>query len=355
MALIDKPIVFKKFKDFHASVKANSGRIGRNHRGIDVNLNNACNLRCEHCFTNSPLGDHVKEFLDLETMARISDEAHDLGIFEYDLQGGELLLDKERLYETLKAIKTDRFYMYVTTNGFHMDKDTAENLADLGVDRVSVSIDSMDPSEHDSFRGKAGSWKRAIEALEHVQNAGMDPFLNITVGRFNARSEDVKQLLEYSRDRRYTTLINVATPAGMWQKLEDIMVNEDDRQYLIEMRKEYKNILRNLWDPFDRSREAVLGCNTVNRMYITPLGDVLACPYVHIKIGNVFEESLKDARDRGFGFKKFSDHSSLCLAGEDFDFVRKYMSDEGTSIFNPVSVQDIIERDRVEVIASSIE
>ena len=37
----------------------------------------------------------------------------------------------------------------------------------------------------------------------------------------------------------------------------------------------------------------ILGCTTVNRVYITPIGDVLVCPYVHIKIGNIFEKSLK--------------------------------------------------------------
>ena len=30
-------------------------------------------------------------------------------------------------------------------------------------------------------------------------------------------------------------------------------------------------------------------CTTVNRIYVTPIGDVLVCPYVHIKIGNIFE------------------------------------------------------------------
>ena len=35
------------------------------------------------------------------------------------------------------------------------------------------------------FRVKE-SWKRAIEGLKHVQDVGMDPYLNITVGHYNA-------------------------------------------------------------------------------------------------------------------------------------------------------------------------
>ena len=167
------------------------------------------------------------------------------------------------------------------------------------LNRVSVSIDSIDEEVHDKFRGRKGSWKRAIAGLEHVQNAGMSPYLNITVGHYNAQSEDIRQLLEYSKNKRYTTLVNVATPSGMWAKMSEIMVDEKDKAYLIKMRKKYKNILRNLWNPFDRKYEKVLGCNTVNRMYITPIGDVLVCPYVHIKIGNVLEQPLKEIVENG--------------------------------------------------------
>ena len=112
-----------------------------------------------------------------------------------------------------------------------------------------------------------------------VQKAGMSPlYLNITVGHYNAKSEDVKLLLDYSKDKRYTTLLNVATPGGMWAKMSEIMVDESDKAHLIDMRKKYKNILRNLWNPFDKNREGVIGCNTVNRLYIAPIGDVLVCP-----------------------------------------------------------------------------
>ena len=124
----------------------------------------------------SPLGLETQERLDPEVLSRISDEAHELGIFELDLQGGELLLDKEYLYSALSALKTERFYVYLTTNGFFMDTETAITLKQLGVDRVSVSIDSLNSEIHDKFRGKKGSWERAINALKIVKDAGMTPY-----------------------------------------------------------------------------------------------------------------------------------------------------------------------------------
>mgnify|MGYP000002176560 FL=1 len=345
MSIFDNPIAAKKLISFRKYVIANDGLIGTKQRGIDINLNNACNLKCRHCFTNSPLNDHITERLSNDTLARISDEAHEQGIFEYDLQGGELLMKPKLLFEALEAIRPERFYLYVTTNGYRLDRDIAKKLKKAKVSRVSVSIDSMEAEVHDDFRGRVGSWQRAIEALEHVKAVGIEPYLNITVGHYNALSDDIENMLKYSKSKGYTTLVNVATPGGLWKNVTEVMVDDKDKEHLINKRKEYGNVLRNLWNPFDPENEKVLGCNTVNRLYITPLGDVLVCPYVHIKIGNIYENSLKEISEEGFRYKAFHDNSQLCLAGEDRDFVKKYLTKYGTTIFKPELASDIFNAD----------
>ena len=166
-------------------------------------------------FTNSPKGDHVKEFLPAKVISDIADQADELGYFEFDLQGGELLLRPDKLFEVLEAIKPERFYLYLTTNGYHLDEKMAKKLAAANVSRVSVSLDSMDEKVHDEMRGRKESWRRALDALKHVQKAGMDPYLNVTVGHYNAFNDDFKALLDYSKKNKYRTLLNVAVPAGM--------------------------------------------------------------------------------------------------------------------------------------------
>jgi len=341
MSLFDKPRVMEKLRSFHFYVSKNNGEMGTKVRGIDVNFSNKCNFKCKHCFTRSPLGDHAAEELSIDKIGDIANQADALGIFEFDLQGGELLLRSDKLFEVINAIKPQRFYLYLTTNGYFLDEAMAKRLAKAGVSRVSVSIDSSDEKTHDEFRGCAGAFKRAIEALKHVKNAGMSPYLNITVGHYNANSEDIEKLCRYSKDQEYTTLLNVAVPSGRWQNMSEVMVDRGDIAHLIELRKKYKNILRDIWNPFDKSCEMLLGCNCVNRTYITPRGDVLACPYLHIKIGNIYKQSLKDVIDYGFTVKYFRNHSKLCLAGEDKEFVSKYLKHDGMSVFNPVHAKDI--------------
>ena len=344
-SLLDKPRLVQKLRNFYSYVMKNNGQVGTKTRGIDLNFNNACNLRCKYCFTNSPKGDHVKEYLDASIIANLADQADELGYFEFDLQGGELLLRADKMFEVLEAIRPERFYLYLTTNGYYLDEKMAKKLAEYKVNRVSVSIDSMDEKTHDEIRGRKESWKRAIEGLKHVQKAGMDPYLNITVGHYNAFDPNFKMLLDYSKQQNYKTLLNVAVPAGMWQKMSTIICDDKDRIHIQKLRKDYKNLVRNLWNPFDKSNEKILGCTTVNRLYVTPLGDVLVCPYVHIKIGNILEQSLKEIVDYGFSIKYFRNHSDLCLAGENKEFIKKFMTRDGQSIFKPSHAKDIFEKD----------
>ena len=130
--------------------------------------------------------------------------------------------------------------MYLTTNGYYLDKKMAKELAKFKVSRVSVSIDSMDEKIHDEIRGRKESWKRAIQALKYVKEEGMDPYLNITVGHYNADTEHFKQLLDYSKNNNYKTLLNVAVPAGMWQKMSEIICDDKDREYLKGLEKNTK-------------------------------------------------------------------------------------------------------------------
>lgn len=344
-SLLKKPRLVEKLRSFHSYLKANDGKVGTKTRGIDLNLNNACNLRCKYCFTNSPKGDHVKERLPASVIADLANQADDLGYFEFDLQGGELLLRPDILFETLEAIKPERFYLYLTTNGYKLDRKMAKKLAEHHVSRVSVSIDSMNEKEHDDIRGRKESWKKAIEALKYVQEEGMDPYLNVTMGHYNAFDPGFEELLKYSKDNNYKTLINIAVPAGMWLSLETMMLDDKDRDHLRKLRLEYKNLVRNIWDPFDKTNEKSIGCTTVNRVYITPLGDVLACPYVHIKIGNILEQPLKEIIEHGFSIKHFNNHSPICLAGENKEFVSNYMSRAGQSIFRPSKTTDIFKKE----------
>ena len=342
MSLYDKPIAAEKFRRFYKNVKANNGQMGQNVRAVHLNYNNVCNFKCDFCYTNAPDQPNARIKLDLDAIARMADQAHELGYYEFDLQGGELLINVEKTLELIRSLKPERFFVIMTTNGWFVTEEVANKLAEAGMDRLSVSVTGLDAEQHDTFMKKKGAHERAMNALKFAKQAGMLAVPTLAVGHYNAQSKELEEFCDFSAEHGYLTHFNLAMPSGCWKDNGDIMIDEDDRERINELRKKYDNIIYNMWNPFDKQKEELLGCNTVNRLYVTPKGDIFPCPFLHIKIGNIHEQSLREIVDYGFSIKHFNEYNPKCLAGEDTGFLDKYTR-PGMSIFNPLDAHELFD------------
>lgn len=340
MGYREKKRVMEKLRVFHKNVKKNGGHIGRSPRIIDLSYDNACNFHCKHCFTQAPEGINVREHMPFELIKKLMDEADELGFYELDLQGGELLTDPERFFALVEAAGADRFYLYLTTNGYYLSRKMARRLAEAGIDRVSVSVDGMDAKAHDAFRGKEGAYDHAVRALKYVKEEGIGAFMNITAGHYNAFSDELEAQLKFCHENGFHPLLNAAVPAGCWKNNYDVMLDPQDTAHIQQLRRKYPDMIRDLWDPFDTEREKLLGCNAGNILYITPWGDVLPCPFIHIKLGNIYRQSLREIMDVAFSIPHFSEFSDKCLAGEDVEFVSKYLNGS-LSVRNPADAHSL--------------
>ena len=303
-----------------------------------LNYSNNCNFSCPHCFAGAVTSGTAESNLSLDDLYNLGNQADELGIYEIDIQGGEPLLFPN-LFDILDALGIDRFYTYITTNGWLLTQELADKLANAGVDRISVSIDSFTAEKHDEFRQKKGSFKRAIKALEYTKRAGMKPFINIVIGHYNAQSDELRFFCEQMLDKNYGVAFNCATPTGNWQGNYDIMLSSEDTECIMELRYNNKEIIRDLWNYFNINNQLIRGCPSVNLFYINPSGDVLPCPYIQTKIGNIKEQPLKEVLEYGFSFKELNTYSPICSAGENIEFARNFLNKE-TSVLNPMAAID---------------
>jgi len=333
-----KPRMAEKIMDTSRAVNEAPGQKLFAPYGFILNYSNKCNFRCPHCYTNAGSGTSSAPEMTLDDIKHLADQADELGVYELDVQGGEPLL-LPNLFDVLETLGTERFYTYITTNGWLMTQGLADKLAAAGVDRISVSIDAFSAAEHDKFRRKKGSFDRAIKALEYTEKAGMQPNVNIVVGRYNAQTKEFEDFCEFLTSRKYGIVLNCATPTGDWKGNFDAMLIPEDTAHLVNIRKTYKRIIRDLWNYFDLRGILLKGCPAVNLFYVNPSGDVIACPYIQTKLGNIKEQPLRDILEYGFSYKQLNTYSSVCLAGEDRDFAMKYLNQE-TSILDPMPVAD---------------
>lgn len=344
MAMINKREVIRKVHAFMHSVRKNNNRIGKIARSLVINYNNTCNFKCDFCFSADPENEYLKKSLSFEVIKDLADQAHELGAWEIVLTGGELTLNKKNLIRLIHTFGPERFQIVLITNGYRLTQEYADELAENGLDCVAVSISGMDAKEHDKSRGVAGSHARAVQALKYVKNAGMAAWPNVLYGHHNAYSQDLIDLLEYAKQNEYSTYLIMAMPYGSFK---NNIMDSNDMKRLDWIRKNY-NCYFDTWDMYDRQKENITGCWTVNRSYISPLGDVFPCPYIPIKIGNILKQPLKEILDYGFSIKYFGGFSPICISAFDKRFRKKFLKEE-RDIFNPYDAKEVFSQKDFDV------
>ncbi len=69
------------------------------------------------------------------------------------------------------------------------------------------------------------------------------------------------------------------------------------------------------------------GCGAIKEiLYVTPYGDVLPCPYIHISFGNIFDKSLEEIRNTALENKYFKDYWQKCLCATDRQFIDEFLN-----------------------------
>ena len=65
-----------------------------------------------------------------------------------------------------------------------------------------------------------------MNALRYVQEAGMKAYVNIVVGHYNAKSEELKKFVSYLDENNWGIAFNCASPTGNWRNNYDIMLTQ---------------------------------------------------------------------------------------------------------------------------------
>jgi len=311
----EKPYVYKKILRSEEKYKK-----GESIAIIQFQYNYVCNFRCIHCSVKRFQGPNKKRMFTIADVRNLSKQADEMGLARFVITGGEPLVFKD-FDELVKAIDPKKFYISCDTNGWFLDEKRAKHLRKIGVDRIQLSIDNFNEKEHDAFRKTKGAYKNAMRAIDASQKAGLDIFIQTVVTKQRLHSSEFLKFVDYFNKRGIGVFVTYAKPVGCWEGNFDVLVDYDDIEYMRELEKKY-NVYTHLTPAYGLD----MGCISVKGMFsVTQYGDVLPCPYIHVSIGNVFEEPLKDIIKRGLSIKFFGEHVNTCLIAEDKNFIHNYI------------------------------
>jgi MoaA/NifB/PqqE/SkfB family radical SAM enzyme len=211
----------------------------------------------------------------------------------------------------------------MSTNGFFLTKEKAKHLKSLGLDKVKISLDDFDEKLHDANRNMEGAYKKAMDALFNASEAGLNVVIQTLITHQNCQTSRTVEMAKFALKHGFVMDVMIAHPAGEWEGREDVLITKADADYMREVHTKYPSLHRDVFPTYGIER----GCGSVNsNLHLTPYGDILPCGFIHISIGSIFKEPLKDILDRGMSIRHFGKFNPLCLSGEDRNFINNYMA-----------------------------
>lgn len=165
--------------------------------GAKFELTHRCNLMCGFCYTDSPVvtRSHPHELDDDQWLA-VVDQTLELGIVEAVVSGGEPFFRKSLTLDVVERLSSAGTSVILNTNGWFVDDRTADRLGANDGLIVVVSVDGVTPEEHDHARGVAGSWFRAVSAVDRLIQRGVAVRVNHVVTPDNLdRVEDFMEAM----------------------------------------------------------------------------------------------------------------------------------------------------------------
>jgi cyclic pyranopterin phosphate synthase len=188
---------------------------GRGITYLRVSVTDRCDFRCVYCMNEHMAFLPKADLLTLEELDRLCSAFVARGVRKLRLTGGEPLVRRGimTLFSTLaRHLQSGRLEeLTLTTNGSQLVKYAAD-LAALGVKRINVSLDTLDP---DKFRNitRWGALDQVLAGIDAAQSAGLQIKIN-TVALKGANEDEFPRLIEWAHGRGMDLTLIEVMPLG---------------------------------------------------------------------------------------------------------------------------------------------
>ena len=251
---------------------------GRKVTGLRIALTSRCNLRCLYCHHEGEVEPNGE--ISDEMVIGVAQAAAALGVRSLKLTGGEPLL--RRGLAGLIAQMPPQMKISLTTNGIYL-AEQAESLAQAGLNRVNVSLDSLQPEIYRTITGgREKDLERVLQGLDAAAEAGLLPIkLNVVVLKQN--ETEIPAIIDFCRERGLIAqLIQLLDFDHKWlagdiDAIEARLAAQADHIHTREMHRRKKYFLDGAEVEIVRPMDNTEFCANCNRLRITSDGKIKPC------------------------------------------------------------------------------
>ena len=292
-------------------------------RVIAWEVTRSCNLACVHCRASAVHGPYHGE-LSTEEAFTLVDQIASFANPILILTGGDPLMRADIFdiaeYAIGKGLRT-----VMSPNGTLVTPEVAQRMHDVGIARVSISIDFPSAAEHDEFRGVPGAFDGAVRGIQNCLAAGVEVQINSTITKLNAHY--LPDLLKLATDLGAVSFHPfMLVPTGRGKELEEQELPPDEYEKALEWMYDaqqesdlfmkptdvphYWRVMRQRAKAQGRKLEVHPhshgGMNTLSRgclagigfCFISHIGEVQGCGYFDKVAGDVRKQHLPRGLER---------------------------------------------------------
>lgn len=153
-------------------------RLGRPLRDLRISVTDRCNFRCRYCMPRERFGENHtflprRAYLSFEEIEKVVIACRPLGLEKVRITGGEPLLRPD-LHDLISRVSSTGVEVALTTNASLLSGQ-APRLADAGLDRVTVSLDALDPKIHSQMTDSSIPVEVVLGGIDAALEAGLSP------------------------------------------------------------------------------------------------------------------------------------------------------------------------------------
>ena len=188
---------------------------GREITYLRVSVTDRCDFRCVYCMNEHMAFLPKADLLTLEELDRLCSAFVARGVRKLRLTGGEPLVRRGimTLFSTLaRHLASGRLEeLTLTTNGSQLEK-YAKDLAAVGIKRINVSLDTLDPAKFRDIT-RWGALPQVLAGIDAAQSAGLQVKIN-TVALKGANEDEFPRLIEWAHGRGMDLTLIEVMPLG---------------------------------------------------------------------------------------------------------------------------------------------
>lgn len=270
-------------------------------RDLRISVTDRCNFRCTYCMPAEIFGEKYtflkrEQILSFEEITRIARIAVELGVEKLRLTGGEPLVrqDLPVLVKQLAQISTSED-IALTTNGVLLPQQ-AEALKASGLQRVTISLDSLDNEVFRRMNGGKADVAEVIAGMDAAERVGLTPIKVNAVVQRGVNDHTLVDLARFCRERgyilRFIEYMDVGNRNG-WRMdhvvpAKEIVERIDAVLPLRQLPRNYASETALRYAYADGGGEIGLiasvtmpFCGDCSRMRLSPEGSIYTCLFAH--------------------------------------------------------------------------